>query len=39
MIAKLEKELGIFLLEKVKEVSTTHHSSEGMTLGDFIRNE
>lgn len=39
MIAKLEKELGIFLLEKVKEVSTTHHSSKGMTLGDFIRNE
>lgn len=39
MIVKLEKELGIFLLEKVKEVSTTHHSSKGMTLGDFIRNE
>jgi len=39
MIAKLEKELGISLLEKVKEVSTTHHSSTGMTLGDFIKNK
>ena len=39
MVVKLEKELGIFLLEKVKEVSATHHSSTGMTLGDFIRNE
>ena len=39
MIAKLEKELGISLLEKVKEVTATHHSSTGMTLGDFIKNE
>jgi len=39
MIAKLEKELGISLLEKVKEVTTTHHSSAGLTLGDFIKRE
>jgi putative transcription factor len=39
MIVKLEKELGITLLEPVKEVSTTRHSSTGLTLGDFIRNE
>jgi len=39
MIVKLEKELGISLLEKVKEVTATRHSSTGMTLGDFIKNE
>ncbi|MFO7677596.1 MAG: multiprotein bridging factor aMBF1 [Thermoplasmatota archaeon] len=39
MIAKLEKELGITLLEAVKEVTTTRQSSTGFTLGDFIRNE
>ena len=39
IVKKLEKELGISLLETVKEVSTVHHSSEGMTLGDFIRHE
>jgi len=39
IIAKLEKELGISLLEQVKEVSAVHHSSEGMTLGDFIKHE
>ena len=27
------------LLEKVKEVSASHHSSAGMTLGDFIKQE
>jgi len=39
IVKKLEKELGISLLEKVKEVTTVHHSSKGMTLGDFIRHE
>jgi len=39
MIVKLEKELGISLLEVVKEVSASHHSSAGMTLGDFIKQE
>ncbi len=39
IVKKLEKELGISLLETVKEVSTVHHSSEGMTLGDFIKHE
>ncbi len=39
MIAKLEKELGIRLLEEVKTVPTSHHSSQGMTLGDFIRTD
>jgi putative transcription factor len=39
MIVKLEKELGISLLEEVKEVSASHHSSAGMTLGDFIKQE
>ncbi len=39
MIAKFEKELGISLLEKVKEVSAEHHSSAGLTLGDFIKHE
>jgi len=39
MIAKLEKELGISLLEEVKKVSTDHHVRTGMTLGDFIKTE
>jgi putative transcription factor len=39
MIAKLEKELGISLLEEVKKVSTNRHVSSGMTLGDFIKTE
>jgi putative transcription factor len=39
MIVKLEKELGISLLEVVKEVSANHHSSADMTLGDFIKRE
>lgn len=39
MVAKLEKELGISLFEKVKEITTTRHSSTSMTLGDFIKRE
>jgi len=39
MIAKLEKELGISLLEKVKKVTTDRHVNTGLTLGDFIRKE
>ena len=39
IVKKLEKELGISLLETVKEVATVHHSSKGLTLGDFIRHE
>ena len=39
IIKKLEKELGINLLEEVKEVSTSHHSSTSMTLGDFVKYE
>ena len=39
MIAKLEKELGISLLEEVKKVTTDHHINTGLTLGDFIRKE
>jgi putative transcription factor len=39
MIAKLEKELGISLLEDVKKVTTNHHTNAGMTLGDFIKKE
>jgi len=39
IVAKLEKELGISLLEQVKEITTPHHSSKGMTLGDFIKHE
>ncbi len=39
MIAKLEKELGISLLEEVKKVTTDHHINAGLTLGDFIRKE
>jgi putative transcription factor len=39
MIVKLEKELGISLLEEVKPVSVSSSSSEGMTLGDFIKRE
>ena len=39
IVKKLEKELGISLFETVKEVTTVHHSSAGMTLGDYIRHE
>ena len=39
MIAKLEKELGISLLEEVKKVPTDHHVRTGMTLGNFIKTE
>lgn len=39
MIAKLEKELGISLLEEVKKVTTDHHVRVGLTLGDFIKTE
>jgi len=39
MIKKLEKELGITLLEEVKEVTTQHQSSSRLTLGDFIKHE
>ena len=39
MIAKLEKELGISLLEEVKKVTTDHHINTSLTLGDFIRKE
>jgi len=39
IVKKLEKELGISLLEEVKDVAPVHHSSEGLTLGDFIRHE
>ena len=39
LIEKLEKELGIVLLEEVKEVAPTQHSSKGLTLGDFIKYE
>ena len=39
LIAKLEKELGISLLEVVKKVTTDRHARSGMTLGDFIKTE
>ncbi len=39
MIAKLEKELGISLLEEVKKVSTGGQVQRRMTLGDFIKKE
>jgi putative transcription factor len=39
VIAKLEKELEITLLEEVKEVSTNAHHHTGLTLGDFIKTE
>lgn len=41
MITKLEKELGISLLEEVKAVSATQqsHTQDGYTLGDFIKQE
>lgn len=41
MIAKLEKELGISLLEEVKTVPMGQqtHSQDGLTLGDFIKPE
>jgi len=39
-ISKLEKELGISLLEEVKHVSTaTGGSRPGLTLGDFFKTE
>jgi len=40
IISKLEKELGITLLEEVKHVSTgTSGSRHGFTLGDFFKTE
>jgi putative transcription factor len=42
MIDKLEKELGITLVEEVASVSTTttgSHSRKGYTFGDFIKKE
>lgn len=42
MIEKLEKELGIILVEEVASVSTTasgSHSRRGYTFGDFIKKE
>jgi len=42
MIEKLEKELGITLVEEVASVSTISggsHSSKGYTFGDFIKKE
>ena len=40
VVAKLEKELGITLLEIVREVSSgPTHAGSGMTLGDFIKTE
>jgi len=39
LIAKLEKELGINLMEEVKKVTTGGHIQSRMTLGDFIKKE
>ena len=41
VVAKLEKELGITLIEAVKEVKpvSTGSRSAGLTLGDFIKRE
>jgi len=41
MIAKLEKELGISLLEEVKAVplGQQSHAQDGYTLGDFIKSD
>ena len=40
MVEKLEKELGIHLMEEVKSISSSHgRASSGLTLGDFIRTE
>lgn len=39
MIAKLEKELGISLMEEVKKVSTDRHVNTSITLGDYIKKE
>ncbi|UCD12930.1 MAG: TIGR00270 family protein [Thermoplasmatales archaeon] len=39
LISKLEKELGITLLEEVKKITTDRHMRTGMTLGDFIKKE
>jgi putative transcription factor len=42
MVKKLEKELGITLIEEVKtvsSVSTSTGSRKGLTLGDFIKKE
>ena len=41
MVAKLEKELDIKLIEEVRKISnvSTGSSSDGLTLGDFIKTE
>jgi putative transcription factor len=42
IVSKLEKELGITLVEEVtsvSSVSTGSHSGSGLTLGDFIKRE
>jgi len=42
VVGKLEKELGITLVEKVKEVSNVpggSRSGSGLTLGDFLKTE
>ena len=42
IVAKLEKELGINLIEVVSSgpsISTGSHSGRGLTLGDFIKRE
>ena len=41
MVSKLEKELGITLIEEVRRVPTgsTGSRSDGLTLGDFIKTE
>ena len=42
MVVKLEKELGISLIEDVKDISPSSigsHSGGGLTLGDFIKRE
>jgi len=39
MITKLEKELGITLLEDVQKMPTSIKKSPGLTLGDFIKKD
>lgn len=39
IISKLEKELEISLLEKVKDISLSQYSHSRLTLGDFIKTE
>jgi len=39
IIKKLEKELGISLMEEVKKISTGGQIQSRMTLGDFIKKE